>query len=47
MDNYLELLIGDKAPEVLTAVAEVPEEGINKYEYDLNMNVFVLVYKEL
>lgn len=42
MDNYLELPIGDKAPEVLTAVVEIPEDSTNKYEYDRDMNVFVL-----
>jgi len=42
MDNYLELPIGDTAPEVLTAVVEIPEDGINKYEYDRTMKVFVL-----
>jgi len=42
MDNYLELPIGDKSPEVLTAVVEIPEDSSNKYEYDRNLNVFVL-----
>ena len=42
MDNHLELPIGDKAPEVLTAVVEIPEDCSNKYEYDRSMNVFVL-----
>ncbi|MGB6723294.1 MAG: inorganic diphosphatase [Terracidiphilus sp.] len=42
MDNYLELPIGGKAPEVLTAVVEIPEDGTNKYEYDRDMNIFVL-----
>ena len=42
MDSYLELPIGERAPEVLTAVVEIPEDGINKYEYDRDMNVFVL-----
>ena len=42
MDNYLELPIGDKAPEVLSAVIEIPEDCSNKYEYDRSMNVFVL-----
>lgn len=42
MDDYLELPIGEKAPEVLTAVVEIPEDSINKYEYDRNMHVFVL-----
>lgn len=42
MDSYLELPIGDKAPEVLTVVVEIPEDSSNKYEYDRNLNVFVL-----
>lgn len=42
MENYLELPIGDKAPEIVTAVIEVPQDSINKYEYDPKMNVFVL-----
>ena len=42
MDSYLELPIGERAPEVLTAVVEIPEDGVNKYEYDRDMNVFVL-----
>ncbi len=42
MNSYLELPIGDKAPEVLTAVVEIPEDSTNKYEYDRDLNVFVL-----
>ncbi len=42
MANYLELPIGDQSPEVLTAVVEIPEDSINKYEYDRDLNVFVL-----
>ena len=42
MDSYLELPIGDKSPEIVTAVIEVPQDGTNKYEYDANLNVFVL-----
>jgi inorganic pyrophosphatase len=42
MDSYLELPIGNKSPEIVTAVIEVPQDGINKYEYDSNLNVFVL-----
>jgi inorganic pyrophosphatase len=42
MDNYLDLPIGDKAPEIVTAVIEVPQDSVNKYEYDPSLKVFVL-----
>ena len=42
MVNYLELPIGDKAPELVTAVIEIPLDGINKYEYDKKLHVFRL-----
>ncbi len=42
MDSYLELPIGNKSPEIVTAVIEVPQDGTNKYEYDPKLNVFVL-----
>ncbi len=42
MDSYLELPIGNKSPEIVTAVIEVPQDSTNKYEYDPNLNVFVL-----
>ena len=42
MVNYLELPIGEKAPEVINAVIEIPLEGINKYEYDKKLHVFRL-----
>src|SRR5215467_7851203 len=42
MVNYLELPIGDKLPEVINAVIEIPFEGINKYEYDKQLHVFRL-----
>jgi inorganic pyrophosphatase len=42
MTNYLELPIGDASPEVITAVIEIPCDGINKYEYDKNLHVFRL-----
>src|SRR5271170_6433186 len=42
MVNYLELPLGDKAPEVINAVIEIPAEGINKYEYDKKLHVFRL-----
>jgi inorganic pyrophosphatase len=42
MTNYLELPLGEKSPEVVTAVIEIPLEGINKYEYDKKLGVFRL-----
>src|SRR4249920_347389 len=42
MTNYLELPVGDHSPEVITAVIEIPLEGINKYEYDKKYHVFRL-----
>src|ERR1700759_4768580 len=42
MVNYLELPVGQKCPEVLNAVIEIPAEGINKYEYDKPLPVFRL-----
>jgi inorganic pyrophosphatase len=34
MVNYLELPIGDRAPEVFRAVIEIPKDGTQKFEYD-------------
>jgi inorganic pyrophosphatase len=42
MTNYLELPVGEKAPEVFNVVIEIPAEGINKYEYDKQLHVFRL-----
>jgi len=42
MDSYLELPIGDSAPEIVTAIVEIPQDSTNKYEYDLDLKVFVL-----
>ena len=42
MPNYLELPVGEKAPEVINAVIEIPSEGISKYEYDKKLHVFRL-----
>ena len=39
MENYFNLPIGDKAPEIVTAVIEVPQDSTNKYEYDAEMHV--------
>jgi inorganic pyrophosphatase len=42
MTSYLDLPLGDKAPELITAVIEIPQGGINKYEYDKTLHVFRL-----
>lgn len=42
MTDYLNLPIGDNSPEIVTAVIEIPQGGINKYEYDKNLHVFRL-----
>jgi inorganic pyrophosphatase len=42
MTNYLTLPIGDKAPDAVNAVIEIPGESTNKYEYDKKLNVFRL-----
>ena len=42
MVNYLELPVGERSPEVINAVIEIPLEGINKYEYDKKLHVFRL-----
>lgn len=42
MTDYLDLPIGEQAPDVVTAVIEIPQGGINKYEYDKKLHVFRL-----
>lgn len=42
MRDYLELPIGEHAPDVVTAVIEIPQGSINKYEYDKQLHVFRL-----
>jgi inorganic pyrophosphatase len=42
MVNYLELPIGERAPEVFRAVIEIPKDGTNKFEYDKQLHVFKL-----
>src|SRR3984885_10947766 len=42
MPNYLELPVGESAPELVNAVIEIPLDGINKYEYDKTLHVFRL-----
>jgi inorganic pyrophosphatase len=42
MVNYLELPVGDRAPEVFRAVIEIPLDGTQKFEYDKQLHVFKL-----
>lgn len=45
MNNYSpfhSLTIGDKAPEIVTAVIEIPKGSHNKYEYDEHRGIFML-----
>lgn len=42
LSNYLDLPIGEGAPEIVTAVIEIPQGGTNKYEYDKKLHVFRL-----
>lgn len=42
MTNYLDLPMGESAPELVTAVIEIPQDSVNKYEYDKTLHVFRL-----
>ena len=42
MTDYLRLPIGDESPKIVTAVIEIPQGSVNKYEYDKKLNVFRL-----
>ena len=42
MTNYLNLPIGEKAPDEVNAVIEIPRGQTNKYEYDRQLHVFRL-----
>ena len=42
MPNYLELPVGEKSPEIVNCIVEIPHEGITKYEYDKKLHVFRL-----
>ena len=42
MIDYLHLPIGERCPELVNAVIEVPLGGVNKYEYDKKLHVFHL-----
>lgn len=40
--NYLNLPIGENAPEEINVVVEIPERSRNKYEYDKTLDIFRL-----
>ncbi len=40
--NYLHLPIGDRAPDEVNVVVEIPEGSRNKYEYDKTLDIFRL-----
>lgn len=42
MTNYLTLPLGDRAPDEVNAVIEIPRGQTNKYEYDKQLHVFRL-----
>ena len=42
MTNYLNLPLGENAPNEVNAVIEIPRGQTNKYEYDKELNVFRL-----
>lgn len=42
MTDFLRIPIGEQAPEIINAVIEIPQGGINKYEYDKKLHVFRL-----
>ena len=42
MTDYLQLPIGDRAPDIVNAVIEIPLQAVQKYEYDKKLHVFRL-----
>lgn len=42
MTDYLTLPIGEQMPAIVTVVIEIPQNSVNKYEYDKTLNVFRL-----
>ncbi len=42
MTDYLTLPVGSNAPDVVNAVIEIPQNEVNKYEYDKKLHVFRL-----
>jgi len=40
--NYLHLPLGDRVPDEINVVVEIPEKSRNKYEYDKSLDIFRL-----
>ena len=40
--NYLHLPLGERAPDEINVVVEIPEKSRNKYEYDKALDIFRL-----
>src|ERR687884_464253 len=40
--RYIEIPIGEGAPDVFNVVVEIPKGSANKYEYDTRLNIFRL-----
>lgn len=40
--NYLHLPLGEKMPDEINVVVEIPERSRNKYEYDKSLDIFRL-----
>ena len=42
MVNYYQLPLGENVPHEVNAIIEIPKGSRNKYEYDVNLGVFML-----
>ncbi|MEX2502257.1 MAG: inorganic diphosphatase [Trueperaceae bacterium] len=42
MTNLFHLSLGERAPDIVTCVIEVPRNSTNKYEYDPELGIFTL-----
>lgn len=42
MTDYLTLPLGDNCPHTVTTVIEIPQDSVNKYEYDKQLKAFRL-----
>jgi inorganic pyrophosphatase len=42
MSDYLNIPLGEEAPDIVTAVIEIPQGSVNKYEYNKKLQVFRL-----
>ncbi|HEV7180007.1 MAG TPA: inorganic diphosphatase, partial [Candidatus Baltobacteraceae bacterium] len=40
--NYLHLPLGERQPDEINVIVEIPEKSRNKYEYDKTLDIFRL-----